>query len=75
MKQIRDVVWERQVEANRRDLALRETELRILAQFVAGAAGWESGVKEAMRLKLIDDEGNAPKPMSAAAVKRFAGSL
>lgn len=53
--QIRDVVIERQVDEQRRQLANRQQELRILASFIAaaGMAGSEQLVKQAGEITLL----------------------
>lgn len=56
MRQAREVIWERQAEENRRDLSVREIELRTLASYIAGAAGHKQGVKDAGKIRLLPAE-------------------
>lgn len=60
MNQIREVIWERQGEDRRRDLSVREVELKTLASYIAGSAGHKQGVKSAERIRLLPDEPSQP---------------
>lgn len=56
MRQAREIIWEREAEERRRDLTVRETELRTLTSFIAGAAGWKAGQKSAAKIRLLPSE-------------------
>lgn len=54
MRQCREVALERIDEERRRELRVREMEVRHLASMVAGAAGWKQGVSAARRIQLFE---------------------
>lgn len=58
LRQCREIVFERQAEERRRDLSVREVELRILAQFMAQSP---EAAKDAQRIELLD----RPKDLTA----------
>ena len=80
MRQIREVIWERQAEDRRRDLSVREVELRTLASFIAGSAGNKKGVNEAAKIRLLppDDDpvvsASEPKPIPYELAQRWFGA-
>lgn len=61
MRQVREVIWERQAEDRRNDLTVREIELRTLAGYIAGAAGDKQGVKNAAKIRLVPPDPAAPR--------------
>jgi len=79
MRQARDVIWERRAEEWKRDLRKKEQELRTLAGFIAGAAGWKDGVKNAARIELYErsrEERLAPENLPATeTVMRLFGDV
>lgn len=52
MRQCREVCVERRGEDWKRELRTREAEVQQITGFVAGAAGWKAGVKDAQRFQL-----------------------
>lgn len=62
MRQIREVIWERQAEESRRDLSVREVELRIMASYMAQS---EDALASAREIRLLppDDATPTEKPM------------
>jgi hypothetical protein len=63
MRQIRDVIWERQYEEEQHRLAVEETKLQYLVGAVHAAAGNKDGVKMSRRIRL---RAGKAKPMSRA---------
>lgn len=59
MRQVRDVIWEREAEDRRRALRDKESELRILASYMAQS---EKAGKQAAKITLLK------RPKEAAAV-------
>lgn len=53
LRQVRDVIWERQGLDRRAELKVREIELRTTAHFIAAAAGWNDGVRSAAKVTLV----------------------
>jgi hypothetical protein len=53
LRQIRDVILERQGEDRRADLTVREVELRTTTQFIAAAAGSKQLVSQADKVRLL----------------------
>jgi hypothetical protein len=53
MRQIRDVILERQDEDRRASLSVRENELRTTAQFIAATTGSKRLMAEAGRVRLL----------------------
>lgn len=74
LRQVREVIWERQAEDWRRDLTVREVELRTLASFIAGAAGNRAGVREAAAIRLLPDEPRPVKPIPYESAVRWFGA-
>lgn len=65
MAQIRQVIWERQAEDRRKELSVREVELRTLASYIAASAGNKAGMEAAKRITLQPPETDAsgkPRP-------------
>ena len=56
LTQIRAVIWERRNEERRTALRDKETELRILAGYIAGSAGHKEGVAAAEKISLVPSD-------------------
>lgn len=75
--QIREVIWERQEEDRRRDLTVREVELKTLASYIAASAGNEAGMKSAQQITLLAPEEGEEKQLNMipfADAQRWFGS-
>lgn len=53
MRQIREVIWERQEQDRRRELRVREIELQTLASYIAASGGSKEGVRSASKIRLV----------------------
>ncbi len=77
MRQVREVIRQRQLENARMALLDKETELRIMASQIAGAAGWAAGMAQARAIRLVARPEGAEKPMNMipyeTAVRMFGG--
>lgn len=74
MRQVREVIMERQGEARRQALADKQNELQILASFIASSAGHKDGVAAAKKISLLaEPEAKAAQPIPYSTARRWFG--
>jgi hypothetical protein len=74
IRQCRDVILERKVEDHKRDLRVKELEVQRMTAYIAGAAGWKDGVKNAGRFELYErTPEDRPLPSYERLTKLFGG--
>jgi hypothetical protein len=62
LRQVHDVIEERQAERRRVDLAWRSEEVRTMVMFVAAASGSKELLADASRVSLLPDDEPAGEP-------------
>ena len=72
---MRDVIAERHLADRRRDLTTQTEVLKTMAKFIAGAAGWEAGVRDADNLNLVPPLKGEQQPVRAVPLAALKAGL
>lgn len=75
MRQIRDVIRERDGERLRRDVSLMETQTQYICSFVASSAGNGPGAREALKIRFLDDTAETTAKKQDPRVAHLPGNI